>query len=331
MPDFSIIESFHHALEEDKDRPMPIAAIFALSDMILQSRAGTTSELMESIKMASEELKASLPNPIPATAGLELYMRFVTTKNWAGGDFEAHKRSLIHTALEFAQNTVPNCRERITYLLLPFVKDDSVILTHGYSRVVMQALLTAVKTHRKRICVYVTESRPTGQGLQTYHRLREEGIPCTVVLDTAVAYLMHRVDMCLLGAEAVAESGGIFNAVGSYQIGIIAKAAKKPVFAVAERYVYFCARIHFHTSFKFMRLFPLSQYDVPISARRLPLPSPNDPCDESQGNRMTPAMEALNPLIDYTLPELLTFIVSDVGILTPSGVSDALLAVYGGS
>ena len=117
MPDFSIIESFHHALEEDKDRPMPIAAIFALSDMILQSRAGTTSELMESIKMASEELKASLPNPIPATAGLELYMRFVTTKNWAGGDFEAHKRSLIHTALEFAQNTVPNCRERITYLL----------------------------------------------------------------------------------------------------------------------------------------------------------------------------------------------------------------------
>mgnify|MGYP007090258934 CR=1 FL=1 len=49
-----------------------------------------------------------------------------------------------------------------------------------------------------------------------------------------------------------------------------------------------------------MRMFPLSQYDVPISARRLPLPSPNDPCDEPQGNRMTPAMEALNPLIDYT-------------------------------
>ena len=46
---------------------------------------------------------------------------------------------------------------------------------------------------------------------------------------------------------------------------------------------------------------------------------------------MTPEMEALNPLIDYTLPELVTFIVSDIGILTPSGVSDALLAVYGGN
>lgn len=64
---------------------MPIAAIFALSEMIEKSNVATTAELMESVKAASEELKASLSNPIPATAGLELFMRFVTTKNWAGG------------------------------------------------------------------------------------------------------------------------------------------------------------------------------------------------------------------------------------------------------
>lgn len=28
--------------------------------------------------------------------------------------------------MEFARNTVPTCRERITNLLLPFVKDDAV-------------------------------------------------------------------------------------------------------------------------------------------------------------------------------------------------------------
>lgn len=110
-----------------------------------------------------------------------------------------------------------------------------VIMTHGYSRVVMQAILAAVKTHGKRVRVYVSESRPTGLGLRTYERLRAEGIPCTVVLDTAVAYVIDRIDLCLVGAEAVAESGGIFNAIGSYQLSIIAKAAKKPVFALAER------------------------------------------------------------------------------------------------
>lgn len=101
----------------------------------------------------------------------------------------------------------------------------------------MQVLLTAAKTQKKRISVYVSESRPSGQGLRTYNRLMAEGIPCTVVLDSAVAYIVHKADMCLIGAEGVVESGGLFNAVGSYQMGIVAKAAHKPVFAVAERYV----------------------------------------------------------------------------------------------
>lgn len=86
MPEaFSIVDAFHSALRDDSELPHPIAAIFALSEMISSSKAETTSELMENIKRASEELKSSLPNPIPASAGLELFMRFVTTKNWAGG------------------------------------------------------------------------------------------------------------------------------------------------------------------------------------------------------------------------------------------------------
>ena len=125
---------------------------------------------------------------------------------------------------------------------MPFLKDDMVILTHGFSRVVLQALLVAWAL-RKRIYVYVTEGRPTGEGcvaadsLRTYQRLRQAGIPCTVVLDSAVAYIMPKVNMCLIGAEGVVESGGLFNAVGSYQMGVVAKAAGKPVFAVAERHV----------------------------------------------------------------------------------------------
>lgn len=46
---------------------------------------------------------------------------------------------------------------------------------------------------------------------------------------------------------------------------------------------------------------------------------------------MTPSMEEKNPQIDYTKPDLITFIFSDVGSLRPSGVGDALLAVYGGN
>ena len=114
---------------------------------------------------------------------------------------------------------------------------------------------TLLRAHeRKRISVYVTEARPRGLGsvsilsfrqgiwthsfryrVKTYEELTVAGIPCTVVLDSAVAYAMDNVDFVLVGSEAVVESGGLINAVGSNQIAIIAKAANKPFYALAER------------------------------------------------------------------------------------------------
>lgn len=112
-------------------------------------------------------------------------------------------------------------------------------------------------------------------------------------------------------------------------------------------------------SFKFLRVFPLGQEDLPTA--RPVLPFPIDPSSEpaaktSGARRMTEDMEALNPLvsppslplgvvqrnghtltrekaqIDYTPPEYIAGILSDVGVLaTSSGVGDALLAVYGGA
>jgi len=46
---------------------------------------------------------------------------------------------------------------------------------------------------------------------------------------------MDKVDFVLVGSEAVVESGGLVNAVGSSQIAIIAHAAGKPFYALAER------------------------------------------------------------------------------------------------
>ena len=73
--------------------------------------------------------------------------------------------------------------------------------------------------------------------LRTYDELSAAGIPCTIVLDSAVSYVMDKVDFVLVGSEAVVESGGLINAVGSNQIAIIAKAANIPFYALAERFV----------------------------------------------------------------------------------------------
>jgi translation initiation factor eIF-2B subunit alpha len=73
--------------------------------------------------------------------------------------------------------------------------------------------------------------------LKTHEILAAAGIPCTVVLDSAVAYVMDKVDFVLVGSEAVVESGGLINAVGSNQMAIIARAQNKPFYALAERYI----------------------------------------------------------------------------------------------
>ena len=71
--------------------------------------------------------------------------------------------------------------------------------------------------------------------VKAHEILTQAGLPCTLVLDSAVAYVMDKVDLVLIGSEAVVESGGLINAVGSYQMAIIAKAANKPLYALAER------------------------------------------------------------------------------------------------
>lgn len=43
--------------------------------------------------------------------------------------------------------------------------------------------------------------------------LTKLGISCTVILDSAVGYVIEKVDMVMVGAEGVAESGGIINKV----------------------------------------------------------------------------------------------------------------------
>jgi translation initiation factor eIF-2B subunit alpha len=43
--------------------------------------------------------------------------------------------------------------------------------------------------------------------------LEDAGVPCTLVLDASIGYIMSEIDYVLVGAEGVVESGGIINRV----------------------------------------------------------------------------------------------------------------------
>ncbi|KAI6150792.1 nagb/rpia/CoA transferase-like protein [Pisolithus tinctorius] len=329
----------YQSILKDEEISTPLAAILALTELVQRSDAGTMFELVKALNDGAKVLNERTPNPISLNAGCELFIAFVTLFPHDSDSFSDLKKELVRQGQQYA-NEALTYRQKIARLALEFIKDDSVILTHSYSRVVMKTLLCAHE--RKRISVYVTEARPRGLGLRTYEELTAAGIPCTVVLDSAVAYAMNKIDFVLVGSEAVVESGGLINAVGSNQIAIIAKAANVPFYALAE-------------SYKFHRLFPLSQYDLPTHrpnilsfplmaaptpCRKHPVPLKEQPITaeernastltSSQTRYMTQEQIARNPDVDYTRPDLITLVFSDVGSLTPEGVSQYLVGMFAG-
>lgn len=81
-----------------------------------------------------------------------------------------------------------------------------------------------------------SEGRPDGAGLKMAQELWKFDIPVTLVLDAAMGYCMEKVDLVLVGAEGVVESGGIINVLGTFQLAVVAKTMKKPVYVAAESY-----------------------------------------------------------------------------------------------
>lgn len=170
------------------------------------------------------------------------------------------------------------------------------VLTHSYSRVALGVLIATADANR-RFKVYVTESNPGASGL----KLRTAGIPVTVFPDSAVGYIMEKVDLVILGAEAIVEGGGIINTIEPHQIVLIAKAINTPFYVVDE-------------SFKFVRLYPINQTKIPPTSTPL-LSMPKE-------------VKCINPLMDYTPPSYITLIFTELGLLTPSAVSDELIKLY---
>ncbi|KAI8982026.1 hypothetical protein BDF20DRAFT_447709 [Mycotypha africana] len=292
------------------------------------------SEFMQTLEKAAQAFRNEPQNiasaekhknqhkaAIAILAGVDLFMRFVTRSSHdfslseEAGSFDDFKQNLLSTASLILEKA-SSARDRAAQVGAQFIHDNAIILVQGYSRVIMSVLYHAANVQNKRFKVYVTEGRPHSDGIQAVAALRKHGIPCRAVLDSAVGYIMDKVDMVFVGAEGVVENGGIVNKVGTFQIALVANALGKPVYAVAE-------------SYKFVRVYPLNQYDIPSETPEIVTFTTRRKSFSATGDAETLDELALsNPSVDYTPPQYITLLLTDLGVLTPSGVSDELIKLY---
>lgn len=144
----------------------------------------------------------------------------------------------------------------------------------------------------------------------------DAGIPTKFIMDNAVGVIMEEVDLCVVGAEGVAENGGIINEIGTYQMALVAHALRRPFYVAVE-------------SYKFSRMYPLSQKDtlaMTHSRREVPNSSSNSHSPQSNPNSSNLIVDM--PAVDFTPANFITLMFTDLGVLTPAAVSDELIRLY---
>lgn len=306
-------EKFREILRCSPGLATAIAAIKTLMVVLETCTAETLQELIELLKWSTLEMKSKVDCSVSSVvSGSELFLRFITlASRLEEGTFEEIRAKMLTKGKNFLETKMQS-RSKIAKLGAQHINDGSRILVHSKSRTVIATLVEAHVRMNRRFKVFVTQSSSSdgnssctrANEVDMRAELESHNIGCTVVADSAVGYILESVDCVMTGAEGVVESGGIINKVGTYTIALCAKELNKPVYVICE-------------SFKFVRLYPLNQQDLPDEFKY-----------HASTIQSSQDLSRAHPLVDYTPPSLLTLLFTDLGILTPSAVSDELIKLY---
>lgn len=250
---------------------MPVAAIEALIELLSHITATTITETVEIIEAHITYFKTALPNPIPPTAGAQLFTKTLfenlrqerddgsgaaTTRLASSSkmSFDEMRQYLVNNSRGFAAHAKA-ARVAIADVGARYVSAGTTVLTSGGSRCVKQLLLRAADRHTQLYgspdfrVIYVMDGSPDSE--PAVRALREAGVPVSTidVASTAHAMKLGKVDRVFVGAEAVCQRGGVLSRMGTYQLALLTKELRKDFYVVTETH-------------KFAMALPLDQADV---------------------------------------------------------------------
>jgi methylthioribose-1-phosphate isomerase len=190
----------------------------------------------------------------------------------------------------------------------PLIPKKATILTHcnagslatgGYGTAL--GVIRAAHEKGKRVQVIADETRPWLQGLRlTAFELMQDGIPVTVIADSAAGALMRqkKVDLVITGADRIAANGDVANKIGTYQVSVLARENKIPFYVAA----------------------PLSTIDLRIhSGEMIPVEErkPEEISHFASLEIGPPGVKVYNPAFDITPSRYVTGIITEKGVVGP--------------
>ncbi len=292
-----------------------VSGAFGMALAALQSKATTNKELIEDLEKAKKVLFETRPTAVNLAWGLERIME-VARK---GNDVSEIKDSIIQTAKKMADKDVETNMKIGKYGVELFDNNDTV-MTHCNAGALATVaygtalgVIRAIKESGKHVKVLATETRPVMQGSRlTAFELKHDGIDVSLIPDTAVGYAMAKdlVKKVIVGADRILRTGHVFNKIGTYQIALLAKEHGIPFYVAA----------------------PLSTFDMKSEPDDVIIEQREASEVTGVGDKKTAPdnIDVLNPAFDMTPPELVTGIITEVGVARPP-YEESIQKLFGSS
>lgn len=276
------------------------AAALALKELTLKYTGEDINELKSELRKASETLLSTRPTAISLENAINAVLKNIEA-SLRVGDL---KKTVTKNADQFIENA-DKALEVIGEIGARRVKDGDVILTHCNSSAALSVILHA---HRdgKKIQIFGTESRPKKQGYITVRKLAEEKIPVTLIVDSAVRYVMQDIDLVIVGADTIASNGAVINKIGTSQIALCAHEARVPVMVCAETY-------KFSKETMTGELVEIEERDV----------------HEIVNPENFLGVKIFNPVFDATPPEYIDIIITERGVISPHAAYEIIKEMVG--
>jgi len=298
-------------------------AAHGLAQGALAFRGRRLPEFRRHVETVYQTLKAARPtavDPVNAMNDVRAAMR-------AGRTVEEQQSLALAAAEEFASDDVQHC-EAIGRQGARLIRNGMNILTHcnaGWLAFVdigsATAPMYAAQAQGKKFHVFCDETRPRSQGATlTAWELAQQKISHQIIADNAAGHLMQRgeIDLVIVGSDrTLGRTGEVANKIGTYTKAVLAKRHGIP----------FYVAIPLSTiDWKLKR-----GSDIPIEDRHESevlgaWGVESNPKSKGQNPKAAkrvyvrvanPTSGARNPGFDVTPPDLITGIITPVGIFKP--------------
>ncbi|XP_077287404.1 eukaryotic translation initiation factor 2B subunit delta [Arctopsyche grandis] len=289
-----------------------IALLSALLKVIKDYNVPPNVEFSRGLEAHIDECMKFLNSCRPLAVSMTNAIKFIKSK----------LRNLLHDISEDEAKTklsehidtyiveqIEKAGEAISNSVNEKIADGDVILTYGCSSLIEKILVDAVVYSDKVFSVVVVAANPWNEGREMLRRLTEKNINCSLVMISALSFVMRKINKVILGAGALLANGYVMARAGTAQIAMVAHAYNVPVLV--------CCETHKFSERAQTDSFVYNEIGDPDELVKCNSSSINNPLSNWRSyNTLTP----LNLIYDVTPPDLVTAVVTELAILPCTSV-----------